>query len=315
MKKILFSKFILLATLILAFTACEDDKPEKIALYLPVADFSFEMFDMQVVFTDKSDNGASYYWTFGDGETSTEQNPTHVYTASQKYSVELTITSEEGKTSSKKSTVDLSDGSGPDPSEEVNITIDGNFDDWADVPAGRLAASTLAEYVTDRTSIKEMKFCGDEDYLYFYFKVDNTKFSTLQLYIDKDNSDETGFIGWTWTGIGTEYLFEAEKSTGFAPTVFTYDDANGNGGTGWSWIEVYAPDFPGIITASELVTVEGDIVEFEGSISRAHITNLGTNIKVAAVGVDGDWNETGILPSKLEDGSLNEALKVKIPAN
>jgi len=315
MKKILFSKFILLAAIIFAITACEDDKPEKIALYLPIADFSFEMFDMKVVFTDKSDNGATYYWTFGDGETSTEQNPTHVYTANKKYSVELTITSEEGKTNTKKVTIDLSDGSGPDPSEEVNITIDGSFDDWADVPSGRLATSTLAAYATDRASMKEMKFCGDEDYLYFYFKVDNTKFGTLQLYIDKDNSDETGFIGWTWTGIGTEYLFEAEKSKSFAPTVFTYDDENGEGGTAWSWIEIFNPNVPGIITASELKTVEGDIVEFEGSISRAQITNLGTTIKVAAVGVDDDWNETGLLPSKLEDGEKNEALKVKLPAN
>lgn len=314
MKKILFSKLILLAAIILAFTACEDDKPEKIALYLPIADYSFEMFDMKVVFTDKSENGATYFWTFGDGNTSTEQNPTHTYTASKKYTVELTITSAEGKTSSKKNTIDLSDGS-TDPSEEVNITIDGNFDDWAEVPAGRLAVSTFAEHAVDRASMKEMKFCGDEDYLYFYFKVDNTKFDVLQLYIDKDNSTETGFIGWTWTEIGTEYLFEAEKAVEFAPTVFTYDDENGNGGTGWNWIQVYSPDVPGIITTSELVTVEGDIVEFEGRISREFITGLGTSIKVAAIGLDDDWNETGILPSKLEDGSLNEALKLKLPAN
>lgn len=315
MKKILFSKLILLAVIISAFTACDDDEPQKIALYLPTADYSFEIFDMQVVFTDKSDNAATYYWTFGDGETSTEQNPTHVYAASKKYSVELTITSAEGKTSSKKATVDLSDGSGPDPSEEVNITIDGSFDDWADVPTGRLATSTLAEYATDRASIKEMKFCGDEDYLYFYFKVDNSVFNVLQLYIDKDNSTETGFLGWTWTEIGTEYLFEADKAVAFAPTVFTYDDANGNGGSEWAWIELYNPNVPGIITASELIPVEGNIVEFEGSISRELITGLGTTIKVAAVGVDGNWDETGLLPSKLEDGSLNEALKVKIPAN
>lgn len=34
----------------------------------------------------------SYYWEFGDGETSTEQNPTHTYTAVGKYDVTLTVT-------------------------------------------------------------------------------------------------------------------------------------------------------------------------------------------------------------------------------
>lgn len=39
----------------------------------------------------------SWYWDFGDGHTSTEQNPTHTYTAAGKYDVTLTVTDAEDK--------------------------------------------------------------------------------------------------------------------------------------------------------------------------------------------------------------------------
>lgn len=42
-----------------------------------------------VQFVNKSVNAKSYYWDFGDGDTSTQQNPTHVYPGQGKYSVTL----------------------------------------------------------------------------------------------------------------------------------------------------------------------------------------------------------------------------------
>ncbi|WP_274428173.1 PKD domain-containing protein [Desulfosarcina sp. BuS5] len=38
----------------------------------------------------------SYLWNFGDGTTSSEQNPSHVYTAPDTYNVTLTVTDNEG---------------------------------------------------------------------------------------------------------------------------------------------------------------------------------------------------------------------------
>lgn len=40
--------------------------------------------------------GSSYYWTFGDGTTSTQQNPSHVYTTDGYYNVSLTVTTPSG---------------------------------------------------------------------------------------------------------------------------------------------------------------------------------------------------------------------------
>ncbi|MFI5218329.1 MAG: PKD domain-containing protein [Bacteroidia bacterium] len=47
-------------------------------------------------FTDSSVNAISWLWNFGDGTTSTQQNPTHIYSNPGTYSVSLTITTSDG---------------------------------------------------------------------------------------------------------------------------------------------------------------------------------------------------------------------------
>jgi len=50
------------------------------------------IYPLTVRFTDKSiGSPTSWSWNFGDGQTSTEQNPTHVYTAIGAYTVTLTV--------------------------------------------------------------------------------------------------------------------------------------------------------------------------------------------------------------------------------
>jgi len=52
---------------------------------------------LSVQFTDTSTGGpTSWLWTFGDGNTSTAQNPAHTYTTAGTYSVSLTATNEYG---------------------------------------------------------------------------------------------------------------------------------------------------------------------------------------------------------------------------
>jgi len=47
--------------------------------------------DLTVAFTDTSIGATSWSWQFGDGQTSTQQNPAHVYTDPGTYNVTLTI--------------------------------------------------------------------------------------------------------------------------------------------------------------------------------------------------------------------------------
>jgi PKD repeat protein len=58
---------------------------------LPVAGFTSNAVLGLVDFTDASTGGTSWAWTFGDGGTSTLQNPSHTYTANGTYVVCLTV--------------------------------------------------------------------------------------------------------------------------------------------------------------------------------------------------------------------------------
>jgi PKD repeat protein len=68
----------------------------------PVADFTTEITDLSVAFTDASSDGdgylASWLWDFGDGTSSEDQSPSHTYAAGGAYDVTLTVTDDDGAT-------------------------------------------------------------------------------------------------------------------------------------------------------------------------------------------------------------------------
>ena len=58
-------------------------------------------------FLDQSTHAASYSWSFGDGQTSTAQNPEHTYTNPGTYTVSLTVTDATGTLSDTKTVTGL----------------------------------------------------------------------------------------------------------------------------------------------------------------------------------------------------------------
>lgn len=76
----------------------------------PTADFSFEATGLDVAFTNKSVYATTYSWDFGDGASSSAQNPSHTYSSSGAFQVKLTATSATG-TSTVTKEVAVSDGS------------------------------------------------------------------------------------------------------------------------------------------------------------------------------------------------------------
>jgi len=75
------------------------------------SDFSFE-YDQEclpvvVQFTDESVNASSWFWDFGDGHTSTEQNPTHTFVDHPNSEVKLTVENGNGCSTFKTAAMDF----------------------------------------------------------------------------------------------------------------------------------------------------------------------------------------------------------------
>lgn len=83
---------------------CSDTvtRPAMIDAWQPVANFFasnlYPCLGVPTTFSNTTTGGVSYYWTFGDGDTSTAYNPTHTYTALGTYTVTLIATDAHGCT-------------------------------------------------------------------------------------------------------------------------------------------------------------------------------------------------------------------------
>ena len=59
--------------------------------------------------SDSDGTVAGWAWSFGDGGTSTVQNPSHIYASSGTYSVTLTVTDNDGATNSTSQSVTVTE--------------------------------------------------------------------------------------------------------------------------------------------------------------------------------------------------------------
>ena len=84
---------------------------EKPVPALPVANFTSNVSEgyapLTVQFNDSSENATSVNWDFGDGNNSTEKNPIHTYSTAGNYTVNLTVSNENG-TASKLAAINVS---------------------------------------------------------------------------------------------------------------------------------------------------------------------------------------------------------------
>lgn len=62
---------------------------------------------LEYTFTNSSTGAVSYEWDFGDGNTSTEESPTHVYSVHDIYTVKLTAKNESNLSAELQKTIDI----------------------------------------------------------------------------------------------------------------------------------------------------------------------------------------------------------------
>lgn len=80
-------------------TGCQKDtaiRSEVVEGPQPTAAFTASTGSLAVTFNNTSANAESYYWQFGDGTSSTEKSPVHVYVSAAKYQVMLKTVSAAG---------------------------------------------------------------------------------------------------------------------------------------------------------------------------------------------------------------------------
>jgi PKD repeat protein len=287
MKKVFkFSVFVALA--FIAF-ACEE-------AVIPTASFTYEAEDLTVTFTNTSKDATSYIWDFGDETTSTEANPVHTYAAEGNYTVKLTA-----KNGDESKTI----------TEEISLTkplikLDGIFTDWSEVPANKLASTTLPEGAS-LTALKELKVCADANFIFFYLKLDQTHVAPLDIFLNTDNNPATGATSWLWDPCGADYLIEGFVTEGMADAI-VFKKPTDTAQDAWDWQEVVAAG-SGIVSMSEVKTVSGTIVEFEARIVREMVpTTLANEIGFSVFSSNADWNETGSLPTAAADAATKAGM-------
>ncbi|MGB0932305.1 MAG: PKD domain-containing protein, partial [Chitinophagales bacterium] len=109
---------------------CKDgvcDETTQNIFIAPSADFSLPSndvpFNREVTFSNLSQGGTSYFWDFGDGMTSTEKHPKHLFEASGTYEVQLTTeTCFESDTKTKTIQIQAAPQASI-PTETLNVTL------------------------------------------------------------------------------------------------------------------------------------------------------------------------------------------------
>ncbi|MEO5788524.1 MAG: PKD domain-containing protein [Gelidibacter sp.] len=90
-------KIFSLLILTLLFLTCSKDEDHS-----PLADFQFLVEGTQVTFNGTVANATTIAWDFGDGSTSSEEDPVYAYAAAGDYTVVMTVTGPNGTFSETK---------------------------------------------------------------------------------------------------------------------------------------------------------------------------------------------------------------------
>jgi len=252
----------------------------------PVASFTYVMQQDTATFTNTTIGATSYSWDFGDQATSTDKDPVHVYATSGSYTVTLTATNEGGtKTYSEVLSI-----------AKPLIKIDGGFTDWSEVATNKLFTATLPDTASLK-AIQTLKITFDDNFIYFYVKMDSINVGAFDIFINSDNVATTGNNSWIWKGVcGADYMLDGLLANNMSDAAVYNFPATATDQTAWAWVNT-VPAGSGVITMSKPKIVSGTIVEFEGKIVKELVTNQwASTIGVSVFAQTPTWAIAGALP-------------------
>ncbi|WP_304653876.1 PKD domain-containing protein [Aestuariibaculum lutulentum] len=141
----------------------------------PTAKFTATIEDLTVMFTSTTTASESFSWDFGDGQTSTEENPVHTYTDYGTYTVSLTVNGMEGSTPAMVSKDIMVEFNAPVfeavvvENSDFELPGDSKYTNWANVPGWSSDTGAVDSGVeasawwmsSDNSDYAGYKFSGD----------------------------------------------------------------------------------------------------------------------------------------------------------
>jgi len=188
---------------------------------------------LAVAFTDFSTNSpTAWSWTFGDGNSSASQNPSHTYNSAGSYTVGLTATNAAGSnTNTKSNYVTVSSGGGAPVANFSGTPLSG---------AAPLAVS-FTDTSTNTPTAWSWTF-GDSSSSTVqnpsHTYTSNGSYTVTLTATNASGSDgetKTSYITVSTAGNPPVANFSGTPTSGNAPLAVTFTDSSTNTPTSWSW--------------------------------------------------------------------------------
>lgn len=217
LKPILFMRFIykyLIYSFTIIFISCEKEvEPEQKELpveiieyvldqKLPTSDFKADIVNtlvgQQISFSNLSGNKAvSWLWDFGDGNTTTERNPFHIYKQAGQYTVSLISTNPYG------SVINIKEAS-------INIAVDPEISTLTDADGNLYLCKQIGTQIWMIENLRTTRY-KDGQNIQNTIQDDDWSGSTNPAYCWYDNSNYYKKYGalYNWYAVGTNKLAPA----------------------------------------------------------------------------------------------------------
>lgn len=177
-----------------------NEHPIPIAAYEPQPSITCE--EIRIKFQNKSINesNSTYYWTFGDGGTSTERSPSHVYAAPGEYNTRMRVTSPFGCTAEESKVVEVVIPPFPDAKFSQSTTLVSIFNSEVSF------SNSSTNAVRYRWSFEDGQSSSEENPTHVFDKVGTNKIK---------------LIAFNYANCYDEYETTLEVAPFFIPNAFT----------------------------------------------------------------------------------------------